>query len=399
MSAAPHTSPRQTSPVHTSPVQTGRNQLPKPRIGILGAGQLALMLVEAACQIDKDGKLAQTGEGDGCAEIVCAGASGDCAGRVAPLVEVDLTDAAAVRRFAETVDRVTIESENIDAAVLHGLNLYPNARAVGIAQDRLLEKRFFAGQGIGTAPFRPVGSLDELTRALEELGVPAILKTRRMGYDGKGQVRLTAVAQAESAWQEVSGVPCILEGTVPFAAEISLLAARASDGAAVFYPLTRNHHRDGILRSSLAPSHPELQPTAEAYLSRILQALDYVGVLAVEFFVTSDGHLLANEMAPRVHNSGHWTIEGAATSQFANHLRALLGLPLGSTASRSMVMLNCIGTMPPESETAAFPCLFRHDYGKAPRPGRKVGHLTFHATEQEAIDTWRARLSLQDSCL
>ena len=355
------------------------------RIGILGAGQLALMLAEAACQL---GNAA-------CAEIVCAGAPGDCAERVAQLVEVDLTDADAVRRFAETVDLVTIESENIDAAVLEGLNLYPNARAVAIAQDRLLEKRFFAERRIGTAPFRPVSSLAELRRALRDLGVPgatAILKTRRMGYDGKGQVRLSTLEEAPRAWDEVGGVPCILEGSVPFAAEISLVAARGADGAIVFYPLTENHHREGILRTSAAPSHPQLQTVAETYLRAVLQALDYIGVLAVEFFVTAEGSLLANEMAPRVHNSGHWTIEGSATSQFAMHLRALLGLPLGSTESRPMVMLNCIGSMPPEAETSGWP-LYRHDYGKEARPGRKVGHLTFEATEGAAIAEWQKRLS------
>lgn len=359
----------------------------RQRVGILGAGQLALMLAEAAGQLPQD-------HGARCAEIVCAGAPGDCAQRVAPLVEVELTDAAAVRAFAASVDLVTIESENIDAAVLEGLNLYPNPGAVRIAQDRLLEKRFFHEHGIGTAPFRPVDTLPELRDALRELGMPAILKTRRMGYDGKGQVRLFSEDQVVAAWDEVGGVPCILEGMVPFVAEASLIAVRGQAGELAFYPITRNHHREGILRVSQAPSHPELQAQAEESLRRILSALAYVGVLAVEFFVCADGHLLANEMAPRVHNSGHWTIEGSATSQFGNHLRALLGLPLGSAASRPMVMLNCIGSMPPVSETEVFPTLFRHDYGKEPRPGRKVGHLTFAAAEHEAIAHWKARLEV-----
>lgn len=192
-------------------------------------------------------------------------------------------------------------------------------------------------------------------------------------------------------------MPCILEGMVPFAAEVSLIAARGRDGALVYYPLTVNDHREGILRRSSAPARPELQARAEAYLGRVLEALQYVGVLAVEFFVCNDGELLANEMAPRVHNSGHWTIEGSATSQFANHLRALLGLPLGSTASRPMLMLNCIGTMPAEVETAAFPELFRHDYGKEARPGRKVGHLTFPAGAIGAISFWEDRLGISTS--
>lgn len=358
------------------------------RIGILGAGQLALMLAEAAPLLGTKHRV----------EVVCAGSPGDCAARVATLLEVDLTDPLAVHRFAAEVDRVTVESENLGADVLAGLDLYPNATAIGIAQDRLLEKRFFHEQGIGTALFLPVDSLPDLQAALSGIGAPAILKTRRLGYDGKGQVRLRSSDEGTltAAWDAVGGVPSILEGTVPFAAEVSLVAARGHSGECVFYPLTRNHHREGILRTSIAPSSPELQPLAEEYAGRVLGALNYIGVLAIEFFVCDDGTLLANEMAPRVHNSGHWTIEGSATSQFSNHLRALLGLPLGSTASQPMVMLNCIGSMPPEAETAAFANLYRHDYGKEPRLGRKVGHLTFPATETAAIAFWQARLDKQD---
>jgi 5-(carboxyamino)imidazole ribonucleotide synthase len=348
------------------------------RIGILGAGQLALMLAEAASALGL--------------EVVCAGQPGDCAAQVAPVVEVDLNDPVAVAAFAAQVDLVTIESENIDAAVLRGLNLYPNAEAVDIAQDRLLEKRFFRSCGIEVAPFAEVGSLAELDAAIAAIGLPAILKTRRMGYDGKGQVRIHLPEDAARAWDEVGRTPCILEGMVAFDAEVSLVAARGRDGEIVFYPSIRNHHRDGILRTSVAPFvHEDLQGLAEGYLRLILERLDYIGVLAVEFFVQNDT-LLANEMAPRVHNSGHWTIEGSATSQFSNHLRAIAGLPLGSTASLPTVMLNCIGAMPPEVETAAFPALSRHDYGKAARPGRKVGHLTFPAGETAAIAEWQRRL-------
>ncbi len=350
----------------------------RPRIGILGAGQLALMLAEAGAALGVD--------------VLCAGQPGDCAGNVAPLVTVDLNDATEVAAFAAGVDLVTIESENIDAHVLEGLNLYPNARAIGIAQDRLLEKKFFAECGIGVAPFAEVDSLRDLDEALATTGLPAILKTRRMGYDGKGQARLYSSADTGRAWDAVGGVPCILEGMVNFDAEVSLIAARNRAGSIAFYPLTENVHREGILRTSRAPfDRPALQVKAEGYLVRVLERLDYVGVLAVEFFV--DGHeLLANEMAPRVHNSGHWTIEGSATSQFENDLRAILGLELGSTASRPTVMLNCIGTMPPSAVTAGFP-LFRHDYGKEPRSGRKVGHLTFAASETAAIAEWQRRLS------
>jgi 5-(carboxyamino)imidazole ribonucleotide synthase len=191
-----------------------------------------------------------------------------------------------------------------------------------------------------------------------------------------------------------SGVPCILEGMLAFDTEVSMIAARGLDGATVFYPLIENFHRDGILRTSIAP-YPEvtaeLQALAERYMTDVLERLEYVGVLAVEFFVQG-GALVANEMAPRVHNSGHWTIEGAATSQFENHLRAVAGLPLGNTESVPTVMLNCIGTMPALEETAAYPAIRRHDYGKEARPGRKVGHLTVAAGETAVVAEWQARL-------
>jgi 5-(carboxyamino)imidazole ribonucleotide synthase len=348
------------------------------RVGILGAGQLALMLAEAGKELG--------------VEVLCAGRVGDCAERVAPVLQVELDHRAEVAAFAQRVDLVTIESENIGADVLRGLNLYPNVHAVSVAQDRWVEKQFFESCGIRVAPFAQVDSLDDLARAMDAVGLPAILKTRRMGYDGKGQARIYAAEEAAAAWEFVGEVPCILEGMVQFDAEVSLLAARGRTGEMVFYPLVQNHHREGILRTSMAPyENAALQTLAEGYLRRILEELEYVGVLAVEFFVLGDG-LIANEMAPRVHNSGHWTIEGSETSQFANHLRAILGLPLGSTASKPMVMLNCIGTMPPEAETVAFP-LFRHDYGKAARPGRKVGHLTFPAAEVAVIAEWQRRLA------
>ena len=340
-----------------------------PRVGILGAGQLALMLAEAAPAV-------------GC-EILCAGRSGDCAEHVAPVLPVDLNSPHAVAEFAKCVDILTIESENIDAHVLHGLPLAPNARAIATAQDRFLEKHFFVDCGLEVAPFAPVNDLVSLHAAIREIGLPAILKTRRLGYDGKGQVRLSHPDQATEAWEAVKGVPCILEGMVDFDTEVSLIAARNRSGQLAFYPLTENFHRDGILRISRAPSHPELQSLAEQRLTHLLERLDYIGVLAVEFFVRGQ-HLLANEMAPRVHNSGHWTIEGSDTSQFENHLRAILGLPLGSTDSRPTVMFNCIGAMCPLTETERFPSIARHDYGKSPRPGRKVGHLTIPAQHPDA---------------
>ena len=350
-----------------------------PRIGILGAGQLALMLAQAAPSLSLD--------------VLCAGNPGDCAEQAAPVLPVDLTDAAAVAQFAKHVDLLTIESENIDARVLQDLPVAPNTFAVRIAQDRLLEKTFFNRHGVQTAPFAIVNSLGDLEFGLAVIGTPAILKTRRMGYDGRGQVRITDIAQAADAWTAVGGVPCIVEGMVPFDAEVSLFAARSATGEMVLYPLTCNVHREGILRKSSAPyDNPVLQRQAERHLRDTMAALQYVGILAVEFFVRGS-ELIANEMAPRVHNSGHWTIEGADISQFSNHLRALAGMPLGSTASRPTVMLNCIGSMPPEHETARWADVFRHDYGKAPRPGRKVGHLTLPAEAVDAIRYWEDRLA------
>jgi 5-(carboxyamino)imidazole ribonucleotide synthase len=356
----------------------------RPRIGILGAGQLALMLAQAGKRLGVD--------------VICAGQSGDCAEQAAPVLAVDLEDPADVAAFARQMDVVTIESENIDAVVLAGLNLYPNARAVGIAQDRLLEKSFFERCGMEVAPFAAVDTARDLDRAIELTGLPAILKTRRMGYDGKGQARLYTRDDAAGAWAETGEVPCILEGMVRFDAEVSLIAARDRGGNVVYYPLIENRHREGILRMSVAPyADAKLQDSAERYLARLLDELGYVGVLAVEFFVCGD-RLLANEMAPRVHNSGHWTIEGARSSQFENHLRAIVGresgLELGSTESSPTVMLNCIGAMPSLAETALFPRLFRHDYGKEARPGRKVGHLTFPAEDTAAIAEWQRRLDI-----
>jgi 5-(carboxyamino)imidazole ribonucleotide synthase len=354
------------------------------RVGVLGAGQLALMLAEAGKRIG--------------VEVICSGQPGDCAERVAPLVVVDLDDAAEVTAFAAQVDVVTVESENISASVLGGLALYPNANAIAIAQDRLLEKRFFLECGIRCAPFAPVDSLQDLKDAVAELGLPAILKTRRMGYDGKGQVRIHSSTELLEVIEEIGQVPCILEGMVRFQAEVSLIAARGRSGQIVFYPLIENVHNDGILRRSTVPfthATTELQAQAEGYLRTILEKLDYIGVLAVEFFLVN-GSLIANEMAPRVHNSGHWTIEGAATSQFENHLRAITGMELGDTASVPTVMLNCIGEMPHSDETAAAHGLHRHDYGKSGRAGRKVGHLTFPASEAEAIGRWYSRLNPED---
>jgi len=265
----------------------------------------------------------------------------------------------------------------------------PGARSLEVAQDRLTEKTTFRRLGIGTPAFAAVDDRAGLTIAVEEVGgLPAVLKTRRGGYDGKGQRVLHHQSDLDDAWAELGSAPLILEALVPFDRELSVLAVRGLDGTVACWPLVENHHEGGILRLSRAPApalDPVLQQRGEQLVSRVLTDLDHVGVLAVELFDVG-GELLANELAPRVHNSGHWTIEGAETSQFENHLRAILGLPVGSTAPRgSSAMLNCIGLMPDRDPVLAVPGAHLHDYGKAPRPGRKLGHVTVTAADDDEL--------------
>src|SRR5437660_6176130 len=296
-------------------------------------------------------------------------------------------DLESLQQFAAGLDLVTYEFENVPVSTAHFLEqrlpVLPPPAALEAAQDRIAEKMFFQKAGLTTAPFEAVDGRDDLAGAVERVGLPAVLKTRRYGYDGKGQVILHRQDDVTRAWEKLGGVPLILEGFVAFEREVSLLAVRGRGGETVFYPLVENHHRDGMLRLSLAPAPgltSELQGEAEELGRRVLEALGYVGVLAVEFFQTAgrrgkgaSGRLLANEMAPRVHNSGHWTIEGAETSQFENHLRAVCGLPLGTTELRMpCTMVNLIGAAPATAELAAVTRAHVHLYGKAPRPGRKV---------------------------
>lgn len=347
---------------------------PGSTIGILGGGQLGRMLAIAAA-----------GLGYRVHIFAPASEEGLPAADVAAHVTVaDYTDTAALDAFAAAVDVATFEFENVPVAAALRLAKHipvrPGARAFEVAQDRLAEKAFAAAHGGRTALHHAVDDLAGLHAAIEELGCPAILKMRRMGYDGKGQARITAPGDAAAAWDAIGHTPAILEGFVSFDAEFSVLIARGVDGASAIYEPPRNEHREGILRRSVVPSSlaaNQLEPAA-ALARRIADALDYVGLLAVEFFATADGPVF-NEMAPRVHNSGHWTIEGAATSQFENHIRAVCGLPLGSTASRGGAeMLNLIG-----DHVEAWPALLAdftarlHLYGKREtRPGRKMGHVT-----------------------
>jgi 5-(carboxyamino)imidazole ribonucleotide synthase len=306
------------------------------------------------------------------------------AGRVAPVLHGPFTEPKLLARLARECEVLTFDWENISvealrthAAPAHGARICPPIAALAAAQDRVAEKRLFERLRIPTTRWRAVASRSQLERALREVGVPGVLKTRRLGYDGKGQVRVRTGADAHRGWEELGNVPLIYEEWVSFECEVSIIGARSASGATAIYPLNGNVHAHGILRLTRAPyGPPRWQRMAADHLRRCLAHFRYVGVLTIEFFVR-EGRLIANEMAPRVHNSGHWTIEGCETSQFENHLRAILDLPLGATRPRGFsAMLNLIGELPPREGLLAQEGLHLHDYGKQPRPGRKVGHCT-----------------------
>jgi len=346
------------------------------RAGILGGGQLGRMLALAAHPL-------------GIETTVFDPAPDACAGEVTNHIAASFEDVEMLVSFAEGLDVVTIEWENVPIsaaeAVMQKAPLLPSPRALAVAQDRLTEKTLFAECSIETAPFRTVDSLEDLRVAVEDVGLPAVLKTRRLGYDGKGQFVLRVQEDEDSAWDALGGSSLILEGFVAFQRELSIICVRGADGEERFYPLTENHHREGILRLSIAPAPsltPELRAAGEDIARKVVERLDYVGVLAIELFEV-DGRLLANEMATRVHNSGHWTIDGAVTSQFENHMRAVCGLPLGSTATRGLsAMVNLIGTPPEASDVLAIPGAHLHLYGKEPLPGRKIGHVNVVAEDE-----------------
>ncbi len=322
------------------------------------------------------------------------------AGRLAELIVGAYDDRDALGRLADGADVLTYEFENVpvEAARWVGelVRVEPAARALEVAQDRLAEKTMFENIGLAVPAFVSVDSVGELVRGLASIGVPAVLKTRRLGYDGKGQVVIRDALLAEDAWRSVGEVPCILEAFVGFERELSIIAARSTTGETVFYPLVENHHREGILRLTRAPAPgitDELRSAAESHASALMTELGYVGVLAIELFQTQEG-LLGNEFAPRVHNSGHWSIEGAKTSQFENHLRAIVGMPLGPAAAvGSCAMLNIVGTTPDPAAIAAVPGAYLHLYGKEPRPGRKLGHVTILAEDASGLDESIAALS------
>lgn len=343
------------------------------KIGILGGGQLARMIALAGYPLGLKFIVL-----DPDANAGAAGLSEHLLGAY--------DDPELLAKLAEKADVVTYEFENVPAHVAEFLSshtkVYPPANALAVAQDRLLEKNFFKDIGVGTAPFAAIDSLEDLQRLMPEIGFPAILKSRRLGYDGKGQVVLRSEADLESAWQAMQGVPSIVEGFVPFQREVSIIAARRPSGEIVFYPLSENRHSGGILRVAECRSLDPMQRVAEDYVGRLLEKLDYVGVIALELFDV-DGVLLANEFAPRVHNSGHWSIEGSETSQFENHLRAILDLPLGSTKARGFAgMVNFIGGLAANEQVLSIANSHLHLYDKAPRKGRKVAHATARADNQ-----------------
>ena len=358
-------------------------------VGILGGGQLARMLALAGAPL-------------GLRFLVLDNTNDACAAQFAPQLLADYRDQDALAEFARRVDVATFDFENVPAESAQWLgeriSVFPSPRALAVAQDRLAEKSMFRDLGIGVPDFADVPTRAALDAAIATLGTPCILKTRRLGYDGKGQFRLRTAADADAAWTalgaQAATVGLILEAFVPFEREMSVVAVRGRDGEFRTWPLTENWHDHGILSASLAPAttDPALASEAIECARRVANALDYVGVFALELFVR-DGKLLANEMAPRVHNSGHWTIEGAETSQFENHLRAVLGLPLGSTAMVGHAcMLNWIGELPAAAGVLADPSGHWHDYGKAPREGRKVGHATLRADSVAELEAALARV-------
>lgn len=357
-------------------------------IGILGGGQLGRMLVLAGYPLGLRFRILEP-------------APSSPAGMVAEQVVAAYDDAHALTRFAQDMDVVTYEFENVPVSSVHNLahycSIYPPAPALAVAQDRLNEKVFFQTLGIPTPSFLPVDSIDDLEAAAAQIGFPAVLKTRRLGYDGKGQVVLHTPDEAAAAWKTLGGSALILEEFVNFECELSILAVRSRTGELAFYPLPENTHRGGILARSIAPAPgltPELQSQAEHYATQVLHALNYVGVLAIELFQVGS-KLIANEMAPRVHNSGHWTIEGSETSQFENHLRAILGCALGSTATVGYsAMINLIGTIPDTAKILSLPGAHLHLYNKSPRAGRKLGHVTLRADSREALMTLLSQLDV-----
>lgn len=349
------------------------------KVGILGAGQLARMMALA-------------GQPLGISCHCTANDAHDSAAGVAELYPINIEDAQALESFMSTMDVITFENENIPDSTLNILEksgkIFPGTNAIRIAQDRLFEKTAMQDLAISVTPFQAVNNEADLQRAVEALSLPCLIKTRCLGYDGKGQYLIRNHQDITLAWEQLSGQSLIAEQFMHFDFEVSLIAVRSSNGETAFYPLTHNIHRQGILRQSIAPYEDiRLQQQAEKIAETLLTHFDYSGVLTIEFFV-KDQQLYVNELAPRVHNSGHWTIEAAVSSQFENHLRAILGLPLGSTAAIGQAsMINCIGSMPDLPTILNHRQAHYHTYNKLPRPNRKVGHITTVNADKKVIDS------------
>lgn len=343
-------------------------------IGVIGAGQLGQMLALAGIPL-------------GLGFTFLDPSPQAPAGRLGRHIQAEYDDELALEQLAVACDVITLEFENIPvsafASVEQHNQIHPGKRPLSIAQDRAQEKQYFESLGIPVARYHTVDSFEDLQSAVAHIGTPCILKTRRLGYDGKGQTVLRSGDDLVPAWETIGGTAAILEQMVSFTREVSIICVRSTQGEVAFYPVGENTHRNGILhRTEIHPNDPA-QALAEEYARLVLDHLNYVGVLTIEFF-EQDGRLIANEMAPRVHNSGHWSQDGAVTSQFENHLRAILGWPLGSTARTGhSIMLNLVGTMPPHAPILALPGVHLHDYGKEPRAGRKLGHINIVADTEE----------------
>lgn len=352
-------------------------------VGIIGGGQLARMLALAGYPL-------------GLRFIVLDPAPDACAAEFCKHLQAAYDDLEALAQLAERCQVITYEFENIFPEGLKYLSakapVYPPLAALEESRDRLQEKSLFQALDIPTPKFIPIDSYQDLQNAPKILGWPFLVKTRRLGYDGKGQRLIRTAADMETAWEQLGGQALIGENFVPFQREVSVIAVRNKSGQIVFYPLSENVHKNGILYLARSrPGDPSSQ-LAQEYARRLLEHFDYVGVLALEMFEIH-GHLLANEMAPRVHNSGHWTIEGAETSQFENHLRAILDLPLGVTEPVGFTaMVNFIGTLPALADILEQPGVHSHFYGKAERPGRKVGHATVRAADEKTLEARLHRL-------
>lgn len=355
-------------------------------IGVLGAGQLGRMLALAGYPL-------------GLRFVFLDPTPASPASELGEQLVADYDDREALANLS-ACDVITYEFESVPVeaaeAFSESVPVYPPPGALRVAQDRLFEKERFRALGIPTADFLPVDSRAALTDAALQLGFPCVLKTRRFGYDGKGQAVLRSAEDLNSAWDSLGSAPLILERFIEFDRELSILGVRARDGTTLFYPLVENVHREGILRTTRAPApnvRDELRFQAEEYCQNLLDDLNYVGVITLELFQRGQ-ELYANEMAPRVHNSGHFSIEGARTSQFENHLRAVLGLPLGSTeVHEPCCMLNLVGALPDRAAVLEVPGAHLHIYGKKPRPGRKVGHITVTGADRDQLEKRVARLS------